>query len=133
MYFLYLFIITITLGRLTPLRTRFCNSHEAGQQNIKFWKVWNRVSVLQLTVFAKSSCADETDEFYSTISTTYSCVASGTMDFIVGDWNAKAGTRTYCERCVGSHERGCRNMMGELLTHSCETFNLFQRHKSTWT
>ena len=35
MYFLYLFIISITLGRLTPLRTRFCNSHEAGQQNIQ--------------------------------------------------------------------------------------------------
>ena len=81
-----------------------------------FWKASDRVSVLQFTLRAKSSSrisvinvyaptstrvaksADEIDEFYSTVSTTYSNLASSTIVFIVGDWNAKAGIRTYSER-----------------------------------
>ena len=98
----------------------------------KFWKVSDRVSVLQLTLCAKSSSrisiinvyaptstrvaksTDEIDEFYSTVSTMYSNLASYTTVFIVGDWNAKVGLGKYGERCIGSHRRGRRNMTGEL-------------------
>lgn len=64
----------------------------------------------------------EINEFYSSVSTTYSNLTSSTVVFIIGDRNAKAGK--YGERCIGSHGQGCRNIAGELLIHFCETFNL---------
>ena len=59
------------------------------------------------------------------ISTTYSSLASSTMAFIVGDWNAMASTRKHGERRIGGHGRGRRNMTGGLLVHFRGTLNLF--------
>ena len=118
------------------------------------------VSILQLTLCAKSSSrtliinlyaptstrvantANEIDVIYSAVSIKYSDFASSTIFFIVGVWNAKGNICKYGEPCIGSHGRGHGNVTGELLIHFCETFSSFlcntafqhaARYKTTWT
>ena len=123
-------VIICSFFRLTPLRTRFCNPLETDQQNTQILKgvgpSFSRTAQIMCTIFIQyvvinvyapastrvAKCAGAIDEFYLSVSTTYSSLTSSTMVFIVGDWNAQAGTRKYGERCIRSHGRGCRNMTG---------------------
>ena len=84
----------------------------------------------------------ELDEFYDTLTRAIHDVDSSSLFFVVGDFNAKAGTKQQDESCIGSHGRGIRNVSGETLVQFCEINRLFlsntafchsARHRTTWT
>jgi len=113
----------------------------------RLWQISDRVAVLTLKLFEKSSgngkgtlavinvyapassrcaqSADELDKFYSALSQAYDQVQHSAVLFIAGDFNAKAGTRRAGETSMGSHGRGKRNMPGQSLVDFCECNNLY--------
>ena len=67
---------------------------------------------------------------------------STSMLFITGDFNAKVGTSTGIEQCLGRYSRGRRNNSGETLVQFCDANGLFicnsafrhpARHITTWS
>ncbi|XP_029654488.1 craniofacial development protein 2-like [Octopus sinensis] len=128
----------------------------------RYWKVSDRISVLQLRTISSSKSRrltsivnvyaphsgriqknpEELDIFYEELGRTLTDLGSSYFLFVAGDWNAKVGTRKGNESFIGHHGRGIRNYPGTVLAEFCRVFDLFlcnigfqhpARHKTTWT
>jgi len=135
----------------------FAVSTRVSSSIYRYWSVSDRVAVLTLSLGQNSRMAvinayaptaarcassiDESDQFYSALSTAFEAVRGETLLYLAGDFNSKVGTRRNNEICVGAHGRGRRNINGQALVDYCDMNGLFiantafqhsARHKTTW-
>ena len=99
------------------------------------------ITVIQ--VYAPTSNAEEADveRFYEDLQDVLKLTAKKDVPFIIGDWNAKVGSRE-TPGVKGKFVLGVKNETGQRLIEFCQenalviANNLFQQHKRrlyTWT
>ena len=111
------------------------NRRNAGRADIGI------INVYAPTAARCAQSADELDLFYSALQKAYDEIRNCTLFYVIGDFNAKVGTRRAGESSLGSHGRGRRNINGQTRVDFCEsnklyftntTFQHAARHKTTW-
>ena len=90
------------------------------------------VNIIQVDAPTQDNADDEIEAFYEKIENVIQRIKSGEVTCIMGDFNAKVGTKL--ENTVGRYELGDTNERGERLIKFCQQHNLvitntwFQQH-----